>query len=49
MKSILCAVFSVDKRIGTRTEVVTNSAGMKAGCKTSQTVRASPVREAMSK
>ena len=49
MSSILGAVLSDENRIASRREVVTNSVGMKAGCKTCQTVRASPVRDAMSK
>jgi len=49
MNSNLCVVFSDAKSIVSRRKVVTNSVGMKAGCRTCQTVCASPVRDAISK
>jgi len=49
MSSILYAVASDESRIARRIEVVMNSTGMNAGCKTCQTVCASPVRDTMSK
>ena len=45
----LYATFSEVNRIVSKREVATNNVGANAGCKTSHTVRASPVRDAMSK
>jgi len=44
-KSNLYGTFSLVERIESNRKVVTNNEGMKKGCKTSHTVRASPVRD----
>jgi len=49
MNSNLCDTFSEANKIISRSEVATNNVGMKAGCRTPHTVRASPARDIKSK